>query len=242
MRNHTKTRISNLAIAIAALALFVALGGPAYAAKAVKQISGKSIKARSITSKQLADGSVTLAKVAASAQTSLKAAKGATGPKGALGPIGPEGDKGARGRSGGYDVYDAKDRRIGTYAGMVSSFLLVANDEGAVFVYDHDPSTGSPLGVIAPTLHFKTPGCDGTGYETLSVYPANWATILSSTPGSGDTAYIPKPDVPPESFTAQSDLTPSGCVDATTAMTDVVPMIEAGTVPAVKKPLSLRAR
>ena len=233
----TRSRISTAALVVAALALFVALGGPAYAAKL---IDGKAIKAGSITAKQLANGSVTLAKIDKKARTSLKA-KGATGPQGATGAPGAAGDPGARGRAGGFDVYDALGRRVGTYGGLFSSFMVVTNDQGASFLYDSTPGGSYPLPVQPPVLYFKGPGCDGQAYMTAGVYPTNIAVMLQSPPGAGDTAYVAVAGNI-EVFTAQSNLTSSGCTDSSSSATNMLPAVPAGEVPAVKKPLELRPR
>ena len=135
-RDTPSSRTALAAVAIAAIALFVALGGPAYAAKL---IDGSTIKAKSIKTAQLADGSVTLAKLTKSARTSLTKGKSPKGDRGPAGVRGPAGATGAKGHAGGFDVYDARNRRVGTFEGYYSSFTLVANDQGAIFAYDPTP-------------------------------------------------------------------------------------------------------
>ena len=77
---------------VAYLALFVALGGSAYAAV--------SLPANSVGTEQLRDGAVTLTKVAASARAALRGATGATGAAGPAGATGATGAVGATGATG----------------------------------------------------------------------------------------------------------------------------------------------
>ncbi|HVO54770.1 MAG TPA: hypothetical protein VMT37_10185 [Solirubrobacterales bacterium] len=63
---------------VSVIALFVALGGNAYAATQLAK--------NSVGTKQLKNGAVTKAKIAKSAQTALEGAKGPQGPPGPPGP------------------------------------------------------------------------------------------------------------------------------------------------------------
>jgi hypothetical protein len=71
---------------VSLLALFIALGGGAYAAL--------NIPANSVGTKQIKNGAVSLKKISASARKSLKGNKG---PRGATGLSGPKGDPGVAG-------------------------------------------------------------------------------------------------------------------------------------------------
>lgn len=234
----SSSRTTIAALAIAAIALFVALGGPAYAAKL---IDGKTIKAKSITSVQLADGSVTLAKLSKSARTSLSKGKSPMGDRGATGVRGAAGVKGPKGHAGGLDVYDAKNHRIGTFEGYFSSFLLVANDQGAIFAYDVTPSINYPLFPPPSVLYYKDAGCDGQPYTVVGSWPTNFAILLGAPPSAGDSAWIARAGNT-ESFTAHSVQTSGGCQDTTSAVTNALPADPAGEVPAVKKPLVLKPK
>jgi hypothetical protein len=75
---------------VATLALFIALGGGAYAA--VK------LPANSVNTKQIKDRAVTKAKLAPG--VALSGLKGDTGPQGLKGDTGPQGDPGVKGDTG----------------------------------------------------------------------------------------------------------------------------------------------
>src|SRR5882757_10576208 len=81
-----KLSFSNI---VAVLALFVALGGSAYAATQLPK--------NSVGPKQLKKGAVTRTKLSPAVKSTLT---GAAGPKGSTGPQGPRGEKGDRGEPG----------------------------------------------------------------------------------------------------------------------------------------------
>jgi len=92
---------------VATLALFVALGGGAYAAielgknsvrsKHIKngQVKSRDIRDRTIAGKDLSDGLLTAGKDGATGPRGPAGQKGATGPQGAQGPQGPAGLRGS---------------------------------------------------------------------------------------------------------------------------------------------------
>jgi hypothetical protein len=97
--------------AIALLALFVALGGGAYAAM--------NLPKNSVGTRQLKRGAVTPPKLS---RSTVKELKGNTGPRGPKGAKGAKGDKGATGPAGPSDIYAA-----GNAAGAMSgSYTQVA--------------------------------------------------------------------------------------------------------------------
>lgn len=84
------------ALVISCIALFVAVGGTAYAAT--------SLPANSVGSRQLKKGAVTPRKVA---PKTIALFKGQTGPPGPKGGAGPKGDAGPQGPGGSIMTYDA---------------------------------------------------------------------------------------------------------------------------------------
>jgi hypothetical protein len=83
---------------IAAIALFIVIGGTATAASGL--INGKKIKPGTITAKQLKNRTITSAKLSPGAVKSLKGVRGESGPPGAAGPAGSRGATGATGATG----------------------------------------------------------------------------------------------------------------------------------------------
>jgi hypothetical protein len=89
------TRQLSFANVIAALALFVALGGASYAAV--------SLPANSVGAKQIKTQAVSLRKISVAARSALQGQKGDAGDPGPAGPSGvdgPKGETGAQGASG----------------------------------------------------------------------------------------------------------------------------------------------
>jgi collagen triple helix repeat protein len=85
------------AAAVAYLALFVALGGSAYAAAT---ITGKNIKDGTITARDIKKGSLDTTRLSPGVLGSLSGNRGPAGPQGDRGPAGPRGPKGATGPAG----------------------------------------------------------------------------------------------------------------------------------------------
>src|SRR6185437_226444 len=77
---------------VATLALFIALGGAAYAAT--------SLPRESIGSAQIKEGAVTPSKLSASVESSLEGPRGAEGARGARGATGSKGATGETGATG----------------------------------------------------------------------------------------------------------------------------------------------
>jgi len=100
---------------IALIALFVALGGGAYAAFQLPK--------NSVGTRQLKRGAVTPPKLSPAAVATLKGATGPKGPAGKAGPKGAKGEKGDTGATGPSDVYAAgasSGPLSGSYAAITS--------------------------------------------------------------------------------------------------------------------------
>ena len=97
----------NVSTVIAAIALFIVVGGTATAASGL--INGKKIKPGTITAKQIRNKTITPGKLAPATVKALKGSRGPAGPQGlpgapgldgAAGPAGPAGSQGATGPTG----------------------------------------------------------------------------------------------------------------------------------------------
>ena len=108
---------------VATLALFIALGGGAYAATQLPK--------NSVGAKQLKKEAVTPAKLSRASKSALTGAEGARGAVGARGPIGPKGDKGDRGEPGPAGDLNTELRRDVTLRGRfrVDAVAAKALDE-----------------------------------------------------------------------------------------------------------------
>jgi hypothetical protein len=97
MRSILKRLFRRHATAVAYLALFVALGGSAYAAVTV---TGKNIKDATITGRDIKNQSVGTNKLSAATVRALAGERGPAGPQGPAGDRGPAGRNGVKGDPG----------------------------------------------------------------------------------------------------------------------------------------------
>lgn len=150
-----------IGVAIAVLALFVALNGPVVASDAVtsakRLITGKQIKNRSVTAKDLS-------------LKTVKALRGRTGPAGAAGAAGPQGSQGTAGAQGpaGPSGNDATPQEIvdkvvqADGAGSGIDADLLDGLDGSAFaplantVLDGDPADGDLTGSFPNNLQIDT--------------------------------------------------------------------------------------
>ncbi|HWI21949.1 MAG TPA: hypothetical protein VNT22_04960 [Baekduia sp.] len=118
-------------IVIAAVALFIALGGSAVAAS--KLIKTRDIATGAVTSAKVKDGTIALRDLSANTRQSLgdgtsgvNGANGANGPNGANGANGVDGDDGAAGNNGsdGSDGVDGADGVLAPLSVAVTSVAI----------------------------------------------------------------------------------------------------------------------
>jgi hypothetical protein len=236
-----------LAVAAAAAVAFVLSGGLATAAR---MITGRDLAPGTITSRELARGSVSTAKLSRSAKRSLRGprglrgaagergAAGAAGPAGAAGAQGPQGPQGPAGAAGSFDFVDASGSVVGPalgfYGGIYPQVLLPG---GLILMFDNDPTSNAAISVLT-TLYYQSPGCAGAPFANGLGQPIQSAVIpqTPATPGS----QIYKMFGAVARFTAASQRTNGACAASTTRVSGFE-VREAGTVPAVVKPLSIVA-
>jgi hypothetical protein len=220
-----------IVVALVALGVaFVAAGGPA---TAKKFINGGDIAPGTVGKRQLANGAVTLRKISRSARSALRGARGASGP---AGPQGPAGAAGARGPAGAFNFVDRTGAVVGQAFGYyVGLYPEVKIGSGAVVVFDNDPTTANALPVIT-TLYYQQVACAGPAFIP-PVMPPEFAVILDNPAAPGSQIYVADLSTAPQSFTAASVRSSSGCAASSTALRGAFQAKTAGTVPAVVKPL-----
>jgi len=137
---------------VATLALFVALGGGAYAAFRLPRnsVGSAQLKNNAVTPRKVKNGSLTLRDFAAGQVTKLKGPPGAAGAVGATGPQGPKGDAGPQGLSQGFGAAAAA-------GAFVSSSPNSGNLLQATFV------TTSPGRLVVMMRGAITVTCTGSG-------------------------------------------------------------------------------
>jgi hypothetical protein len=232
-RNLRWTITALVAICVA----FVALGGPA---TAKKFIDGGDIKPGTVGGRQIANGAISVRKLSRRARRALA---GRTGPAGATGPqgvAGAPGATGARGPAGAFRLIDQNGTVVGDFVGLVSgAYPQVLTDAGVILTYDNDPATGNALTLATPILYYQQAGCAGPAYGTNAPYSFDLGIVLQNPPSPGSQIYKLVPGTP-QSFTAASERTRTGCAASTTRVAGVFEAQPAGTVPAVVKPLRLQ--
>ena len=112
---------------IAALALFIVIGGTATAASGL--INGKKIKPGTVSAKQIKNKTITTAKLAPSTVKSLKGKAGPQGATGSAGTMGPTGATGPAGEPG-------SDGVITPLVSAVQEFNLPADTQTEVAAID----------------------------------------------------------------------------------------------------------
>jgi len=211
----------------------VALGGPA---TAKRFIDGGDIAPGTVGNRQIANGAVSLRKISRRARRALRGANGATGATGATGAQGPPGAAGARGPAGAYNFVDRTGAVVGQafgyYAGIYPEVKIAS---GAVVLFDNDPTTANAVAAVT-SLYYQQAACAGPAFVPPGL-PPEMAVILNSPAAPGSQIWVADVSTAPQSFTAASVRTSSGCAASTTRLAGVFEAKTAGTVPAVVKPL-----
>jgi hypothetical protein len=152
---------------MATIAVFVALGGGAYAAF--------TLPAKSVGSRQLKNSAVTPKKVARATIKLFKGHRGASGPKGdhgsqgAQGMPGPQGVQGIQGPIGPSNVYFTSSTTVG------AALSLPAGDYWIEGQCDFSNSNGTPQ----PGLEIVTSSQAGGIGSASTTIPANGTTVAS---------------------------------------------------------------
>lgn len=212
---------------------FVAVGGPA---TAKNFIDGGDIAPGTVGGRQIANGAVSVRKLSRRARRALR---GSTGPKGATGATGAQGPVGARGPAGTYDFVDRNGTVVGESFGYYfGTYAQVRLPGGAIVLYDNDPANSNAIS-LSTTLYYQQAGCAGAAYGPPGL-PWDFGIIVASPAAPGSQIYR-QVNGAPQSFTAASARTSTGCAPSASRLTNVFEAQPAGTVPAVVKPLHLQA-
>lgn len=175
---------------------------------------------------------------------------GPSGPAGAQGPAGAAGPQGATGAPGAFDMVDAQNRTIGTLVGtftwdgdgdgtdLLDTYQMVMTPAGALLAFSVDAGrSGAEL--VGPSfyqsLYYTEPGCTGATYGDASA-PGQFA-ILPEGGAAGRPAYVLDWSAPVRDVALASRKYDGGCVPTGGPVPGMLPARQAGTVPAVAKPL-----
>jgi hypothetical protein len=135
-------------------------------------------------------------------------------------------------------VIDQAGRTLGLSVGFYgSAYPQVWTSNGAILTFDNNPATTDALPLIN-TLYYKLANCAGPAYVSYAVLPFQTAIIVDA-PVTGAQIYVPNAGAR-ETFTAQSSRSTGGCTNGATSVTNGYTVRQAGTVPAVEKPLMIQ--
>ena len=163
---------------VASLALFLALGGAAYAATQLPKAS--------VGTRQLKKGAVTAAKVRSGSllASDFKAGQLPSGPQGARGPVGPAGPAGAAGASNvltryGTEVSLETGHGKGSFAGCAPGEAVTGG--GYEFIEGDPASPSYVVGADRPSLE-ATPGIHALPADGAEA--TGWLVFVTNTTGS----------------------------------------------------------
>lgn len=224
---------------VAVCVAFVALGGPVVAKNF---IDGGDIAPGTVGGRQIANGAISIRKLSRRARNALAGRtgpRGAAGARGATGPQGPAGANGGRGPAGGLNAVDQNGTVLGTFVDFYASvFPMVLTPSGAIVAYDTDITTQNAIGLGPTTLYYQQALCAGQAYGQWGGLPFDLAIILQAPATPGSAMYKLTPGTP-QTFTAASERTRTGCAASTTRITNAFPAQAAGTVQGATKPLRI---
>jgi hypothetical protein len=174
----------------ATLALFLALGGAAYAATQLPK--------NSVGTKQLKSGAVTAAKISKKTRNQLRGAQGPAGPQGKTGKTGKTGPKGATGAQGktGTAGADGTGPAFETFTAgktfAAAPTTIVATNLGAgAYVVSANVAleTTKPGGIVTCTLNVGGVVSEAVG-SIVNLAPVTLPLSLTRTLGGAGTATV----------------------------------------------------
>jgi hypothetical protein len=181
---------------VATIALFVALGGGAYAAVKLpaNSVGAKQLKRAAVTGKKIASGAITSAKVKDGSLLKVDFAAGQL-PRGPAGAQGPRGDTGAKGDPGQLgpagpflDTLPAGKSVRGVFnfgADVTQANDLVFGDISFVF-----PFATTPNVIVVPVGGPTPAGCSGTATNSPGAASGN-VCLFQTDATNGSLSIIP---------------------------------------------------
>jgi hypothetical protein len=198
MKKINEMKRPRVATIIAALALFIAIGGSATAASGL--INGKKIKKGTVTAKQIKKGTITAKQIKNKTITKgklkpalVKSLKGKTGPQGPKGAKGDKGDPGANGvvapivaEFDNINLTANTELAVGTMDLPAGKYIVTATarvfssgtanfgcslNSGSQF--SESSTWSSPVASSRTTLPIQMVTTDGTTQVTLGCHPGN---------------------------------------------------------------------
>ena len=175
-------------------AVFIALGGGAYAAVKANSVGSKQIKAKSVKTADIADNAIHSTKVANGSLLSEDFEAGQL-PSGATGPAGPQGERGPAGATGTVDTsnfYDktASDARFLATGGTASNSTSLGGINSSVFVaasHDNNTFSGSGLSRLGFARRVLPAGTSAT--PLLSIGLLGSIDVTCENPASSTISY-----------------------------------------------------
>jgi hypothetical protein len=165
---------------MATIALFVTLGGTAFAAIT---ITGRNIKDSTLTAADFKAGTLALADLSASAKASLVGAQGATGRTGSTGSTGARGGVGSQGPRGSaaYLTSAFAFRDTGVFTSRQDALIPNENSGGASRAWD-DPNYADLVGTPGSNAQLKTDG----NYHRLDLGQSESVALALTGMSAGD--------------------------------------------------------
>lgn len=139
---------------VAAIAVFLALGGTSYAV-ARGSIGSREIKNNDVRSIDVRNGTLSSGDLSRSAREALRGAQGPSGPRGPLGPQGPSGGQGPAGPAGPANVTvrsNSGTNSVGVFANClegeraVGGGAMAAEGTSTIWKSRPGPQSGTPTG------------------------------------------------------------------------------------------------
>jgi Collagen triple helix repeat (20 copies) len=164
------------------IALFIALGGVSYAAVA--------LPAKSVGTKQLRNGAVTPAKVAASTIARFKGQRGLTGARGLTGPRGLTALQGSTGATGAAGTNGTNGTNGATNVVVRTNSLTLPSTANGSVIASCNPGERATGGGAAGSSAGLVAYADSPFGGSTTTAPVGWSAQATNTSGSSQTLTV----------------------------------------------------